>query len=45
MNKGNLVEHDSRCLNQTNSNYIYAPIKQQNGYNWYDNKEQELGLR
>jgi len=30
------VEHDQRWVDYTPSNYIYAPIKNQNEYNWYD---------
>jgi 16S rRNA A1518/A1519 N6-dimethyltransferase RsmA/KsgA/DIM1 with predicted DNA glycosylase/AP lyase activity len=30
------VEHNQKWVNYTSSNYIHAPIKNQNGYNWYD---------
>lgn len=30
------IEHDKRWLDKTPTNYIYAPIKIQNGLKWYD---------
>jgi hypothetical protein len=30
------VEHNTKWINKSPSNYIYAPIKEYSGYKWYD---------